>query len=90
MEKQIIRSEITTDNFEYASALERIHRDQGLAPHDGYMWRVTEIEWRDYSQTVTYGGMWEGGPEPGVYHVPGPTVWFFRLERDEGALQTAG
>lgn len=77
-----IRDEICTDNAEYAAALDRLRRENGLIPHAGYLWRVTQIDRVGHSQTINWGGMFEGGPAPGLYHIPGPTMFVFLLERE--------
>lgn len=79
--KKVVRDEIHTDNVEYAAMLFRLQRDYGRVPHAGYMWRVTQIERIDHSQTINWGGIY-GGPEPGLYHIPGPTAFVVLLERN--------
>ena len=79
---KVIHDEIHTSNIEYAKALDRALREGFMVPHnDGYMWRVTQCDWKNHSRVEHYNGLFGGSPR--TFTVPGPTTWLFRLERDE-------
>jgi hypothetical protein len=83
MQQAIIRDELITQDAEYAKTIVSLMLEGGsMLLHDRFLWRVTKCDVIDNSETVTYGGMREGGPEPGVYRIPHPSTFVFSLERD--------
>lgn len=78
----IVRDELVTQDAEYAKTIASNMESGLMVLHGRFLWRVTKCDVIDNSEAVTYGGIWEGGPEPGVYRIPHPSTFVFSLERD--------
>lgn len=77
-----IKERVTIHDAERAKIFASGLLDGHMVAHDGFMWRILTCEVIDNTETINYGGMWEGGPAPGLYNIYSPPTFLITMERE--------